>query len=68
MNDSEEFIKHSIESSECILHKKCEQLRELIFMDDYDPDVIMGIVKNIKFTSDIIIAQLNKLKSIHTGK
>lgn len=62
MNDSKESIKHSIESSEGILYKRCEQLRELVFMnDDYDPLFVMNLAKDIKLISEIIIAQTNKL-------
>jgi hypothetical protein len=62
MNDDKESIKSCIESSEGILHKRCDQLRELIFInDDYDPVMIMNIAKDIKLTSEIIIAQASKL-------
>ena len=62
MNDDKESIKSCIESSEGILHKRCDQLRELIFInDDYDPVIIMNIAKDIKLISDIIIAQASKL-------
>ena len=62
MNDDKESIKSCIESSEGILHKRCDQLRELIFMnDDYDPVITMNIAKDIKLVADIIIAQCNKL-------
>ena len=63
MNDSVESIKDCIESAEGILHSRCEQLRELIFMnDDYDPVIVMNLAKDIKLISDVIIAQCNKLK------
>lgn len=62
MNDDKESIKSCIESSEGILHKRCDQLRELIFInDDYDPVMIMNIAKDIKLISEIIIAQASKL-------
>ena len=62
MNDDKESIKSCIESSEGILHKRWDQLRELIFInDDYDPVIIMNIAKDIKLISDIIIAQASKL-------
>lgn len=62
MNDNKESIKSCIESAEGILHKRCEQLRELIFMnDDYDPTLAMNIAKDIKLVADIIIAQASKL-------
>lgn len=64
--DTKESIKSCIESSEGILHKRCEQLRELIFMnDDYDPELVIGIARDIKLTSEIIIAQASKLN--HTA-
>lgn len=63
MNDSKESIKHSIESSEGMLHKRCEQLRDLIFMDeDYSPDEVIQIASDIKLLSDIIISQSGKLQ------
>ena len=62
MCDSKESIKSCIESSEGILHKRCEQLRELIFTDDdYDQELVMNIAKDIKLISEIIIAQASKL-------
>jgi hypothetical protein len=57
MNDDKESIKSCIESSEGILHKRCDQLRELIFInDDYDPALAMNIASDIKLTSETIIA------------
>lgn len=61
MNEDVDVIKNCIESSEGILHKRCEQLREFIFMDDYDPVIVMNLASDIKLISDIIIAQANKL-------
>lgn len=62
MNDSIELIKGCIESSEGILHKRCEQLRELIFMnEDYNPSDIVQLANDIKLVADIIIAQTSKL-------
>lgn len=62
LEDTNESIRSCIESSESILHKRCEQLRELIFMnDDYDPVLVMNIAKDIRLISEIIIAQTNKL-------
>jgi hypothetical protein len=61
MNEDIDVIKNCIESSEGILHKRCEQLRELIFMDDYDPVIVMNLASDIKLISEIIIAQANKL-------
>ena len=65
MNDDKQSIKHSIESAESLLYKRCCQLRETIFMnDDYDPALVMNLASNIKLVSAIIIiAQCNKLKS-----
>lgn len=60
--DNVESIKGSIESAEGILHKRCEQLRDILFINDnYDPTLVMNIAKDIKFISEIIIAQTNKL-------
>ena len=61
MNEDVNVIKNCIESSEGILHKRCEQLRELIFMDNYDPAIVMNLAGDIKLISEIIIAQANKL-------
>ena len=62
MSDNVESIKSSIESAEGILHKRCKQLRDILFInDDYDPTLVMNIAKDIKFISEIIIAQTNKL-------
>jgi hypothetical protein len=64
MNNDKESIKNCIESAEGIIHKRCEQLREFIFMnDDYDLALAMSISNDIKFISEIIIAQCNKLKN-----
>lgn len=63
MNDSIESIKNCIESSEGILHSRCSQLRELIFMnEDYNPSDIVQLANDIKLVADIIITQCNKLK------
>lgn len=63
MNDSIESIKSCIESSEGIIHKRCEQLRELIFMDeDYSPDEVIQLASDIKLLSEIIISQVSKLQ------
>lgn len=60
--DTNESIKSCIESAEGILHKRSEQLREIIFTNDnYDPALVMNIARDIKLTSEIIIAQTNKL-------
>lgn len=60
--DTNESIKSCIESAEGILHKRCEQLRELVFMNnDYDPAFVMNLAKDIKLISEIIIAQTSKL-------
>lgn len=62
MNEDVDVIKSCIESSEGILHKRCEQLREIIFMDDdYDPTIVMNLASDIKLISEIIIAQTNRL-------
>jgi hypothetical protein len=61
MNEDVNVIKNCIESSEGILHKRCEQLRELIFMGNYDPAIVMNLASDIKLISEIIIAQANKL-------
>lgn len=61
MNEDVNVIKNCIESSEGILYKRCEQLRELIFMDNYDPAIVMNLASDIKLISEIIIAQTNKL-------
>lgn len=62
MREDIESIKSCIESSEGILHKRCEQLRELIFMDeDYDLDKVIQTVSDIKLLSEIIISQAGKL-------
>ena len=61
MNEDIDVIKNCIESSEGILHKRCEQLRELIFMDNYDPAIVMNLASDIKLISEIIIAQAGKL-------
>lgn len=61
MNEDVDVIKNCIESSEGILHKRCEQLRELIFMDNYDPAIVMNLASDIKLISEIIIAQASKL-------
>lgn len=61
MNEDVNVIKNCIESSEGILHKRCEQLRDLIFMDNYDPAIVMNLASDIKLISEIIIAQANKL-------
>ncbi len=64
MNDSIESIKDCIESSEGILHNRCSQLRELIFMnEDYNSSDIAQLANDIKLVADIIIAQCNKLKN-----
>lgn len=63
MDDNTELIKNSIESSEGVLHKRCGQLRQLIFMnDDYDPIELIQIANDIKLEADIMISQCNKLK------
>ena len=63
MNDDVESIKSCIESSEGIIHKRCEQLRELIFMDeDYSPDEVIQLASNIKLLSEIIVSQASKLQ------
>lgn len=55
-------VKHCIESSEELLHKRCNQLRDIIFLnDDYDPVAIINIANDIKLVSEIIVAQANKL-------
>lgn len=60
--DTNEPIKSCIESAEGILHKRCEQLRELIFMNDnYDPSDILTVTNDIRLLADIIIAQSKKL-------
>lgn len=65
MNDNIESIKGCIESSEGILHNRCSQLRELIFMnEDYNPSDVIQLTNDIKLVADIIISQCNKLKSI----
>ena len=61
MNEDIDVIKNCIESSEGILHKRCDQLRELIFMDNYDPAIVMNLASDIKLISEIIIAQAKKL-------
>ncbi len=61
MNEDIDVIKNCIESSEGILHKRCDQLRELIFMDNYDPAIVMNLASDIKLISEIIIAQAGKL-------
>lgn len=62
MSDDVEPIKSCIESAEGILHKRCKQLRDIIFTNDsYDPELAMSIAKDIKHISEIIIAQANKL-------
>jgi len=62
MSDDVESIKSCIESAESILHKRCKQLRNIIFINDsYDPELVMNIAKDIKLISEIIIAQTNKL-------
>lgn len=61
MNEDVDVIKNCIESSEGILHKRCDQLRELIFMDNYDPAIVMNLASDIKLISEIIIAQTGKL-------
>lgn len=64
MNEDVDVIKNCIESSEGILHKRCEQLRELIFMDeDYNPSDVIQLINDIKLVADIIIVQCNKLKN-----
>lgn len=63
MNDSIESIKDCIESSEGILHNRCSQLRELIFMnEDYNHSYIMQLASDIKLVADIIISQAKKLE------
>lgn len=63
MSDDVESIKSCIESSEGIIHKRCEQLRELIFIDeDYSPDEVIQIALDIKLLSEIIISQASKLQ------
>ena len=63
MNDDVESIKSCIESSEGIIHKRCEQLRELIFMDeDYSPDEVIQLASDIKLLSEIIVSQASKLQ------
>lgn len=63
MNDDVESIKSCIESSEGIIHKRCEQLRELIFMDeDYSPDEVIQLASDIKLLSEIIVYQASKLQ------
>lgn len=61
MNEDVDVIKNCIESSEGILHKRCDQLRELIFMDNYDPAIVMNLASDIKLISEIIIAHAGKL-------
>ena len=61
--DTNESIKSCIESAEGILHKRCEQLRDLIFMDeDYNQDEVIQIASDIKLLSEIIISQSGKLQ------
>ena len=63
MNDDVESIKSCIESSEGIIHKRCKQLRELIFMDeDYSPDEVIQLASDIKLLSEIIVSQASKLQ------
>lgn len=63
MHDSKESIKSCIESSEGILHSRCEQLRELIFMNDnYYPDEVIQLASDINLLSEIIISQAKKLE------
>lgn len=63
MSDNVESIRSCIESSEGIIHKRCEQLRELIFMDeDYSPDEVIQLALDIKLLSEIIISQASKLQ------
>ena len=63
MNEDVDVIKNCIESSEGIIHKRCEQLRELVFMDeDYSPDEVIQIALDIKLLSEIIISQASKLQ------
>jgi hypothetical protein len=63
MNSDVESIKSCIESYEGIIHKRCEQLRELVFMgEDYSPDEVIQIASDIKLLSDIIISQSGKLQ------
>ena len=63
--DTNESIKSCIETAEGILHKRCEQLREIIFTnDDYDSALVMNIANDIKLISEIIIAQTSKLNRI----
>ena len=65
MREDIESMKNCIESAEGILHKRCEQLREIIFTnDDYDPALVINIAMDIKLTSEIIIAQASKLNHI----
>ena len=60
--DTNESIKSCIESTEGALHKRCNQLRDIIFTnEDYDIELIINIAKDIKLMSEIIIAQINKL-------
>lgn len=61
--DTNESIKSCIESAEGILHKRCEQLRDLIFMnEDYNKDEVIQIASDIKLLSEIIISQASKLQ------
>ena len=63
MSEDIESIKNCIESSEGILHKRCEQLKELIFMNEnYYPDEVIQLASDINLLSEIIISQAKKLK------
>lgn len=54
--------KCCIESTEGIINKLSNQLREIIFMDDnYNLTEVLNIAENIKAMSEIIIAQSKKL-------
>lgn len=63
MNDKESLIE-SIESSEGILHKRSERLREYLFTsDEYNYNTIIELASDIRLIADIIIEsakQLNK--------
>ena len=63
MSGDVDSIKSCIESSEGIIHKRCEQLRELVFMgEDYSPDEVIQLASDIKLLSEIIISQASKLQ------
>lgn len=63
--NTNESIKSCIESVEGVLHRKCAQLRDIIFTnEDYDTELIMNITRDIKLTSEIIITKISELNKL----